>query len=181
MVGQQWESESARYLVPRGHGRPDAWAEEAAERKGRGGQRLLEAGVVEPSDDVARALQLPDGERAVLRRRLVLLDDAPVEIVTSHYPGRIAEGTPLAERGKVPGGAVTFLAGLGYLAKKVEEGVGCRMPTAEERELLRLGGHEPVLVVSRLVLADGEVPVEVCEMVMNARDRTVRYRMRMGC
>ncbi|MGK5641003.1 UTRA domain-containing protein [Streptomyces sp. URMC 126] len=180
MSAQRWESESARYLVPRGHGRPDAWAEEAAERKGRGGQRLLEAGVVTPSGDVARALELADGESAVLRRRLVLLDDAPVEIVTSHYPGRIAEGTPLAGPGKIPGGAVTFLAELGYLAKKVEEGVGCRMPTADERALLRLGEHEPVLVVSRLVLADGDVPTEVCEMVMNARNRTVRYRMRIG-
>ncbi|MGI5339905.1 UTRA domain-containing protein [Streptomyces sp. CA-181903] len=179
MANQQWESESARYLVPRGHGRPDAWTEEAAERKGRGGQRLLEVGVVEPSGDVARALELADGERAVVRRRLVLLDDAPVEIVTSHYPGRIAEGTPLAEPGKVPGGAVTFLAGLGYLAKKVEEGVSCRMPSVGERKLLCLGEHEPVLVVSRLVLSDDDVPVEVCEMVMNARDRTVRYRMRM--
>ncbi|MER5783633.1 UTRA domain-containing protein [Streptomyces mobaraensis] len=180
MPSRQWESESARYLVPRGPGRPDAWAEEAAERKGRGGQRLLAAGVVEPPGDVARALELVDGERAVVRRRLVLLDDVPVEIVTSHYPGRIAEGTPLAERGKVPGGAVTFLAGLGYLAKKVEEAVSCRMPTAEERGLLLLGEHEPVLVVSRLVLADGDAPVEVCEMVMNARGRTVRYRMRVG-
>ncbi|MBC2875098.1 MULTISPECIES: UTRA domain-containing protein [Streptomyces] len=180
MSDRQWESESARYLVPRGPGRPEAWAEEAAERKGRGRQRLLEAGVVEPSDDVTRALQLAADERVVVRRRLVLFDDAPVEIVTSHFPGRIADGTPLAAPGKVPGGAVTFLAGLGYLAKKVEEGVGCRMPTAEERELLRLGEHEPVLVVSRLVLTDGDLPVEVCEMVMNARDRTVRYRMRMG-
>ncbi|MFI0736999.1 UTRA domain-containing protein [Streptomyces sp. NPDC021100] len=180
MPSQQWESESARYLVPQGHGRPDAWAEEAAGWKGRGGQRLLEAGVVEPADEVTRALELADGERAVLRRRLVLLDDAPVEIVTSHYPGRIAEGTPLVESGKIPGGAVTFLAGLGFLAKRVEEGVSCRMPTADERELLRLGENEPVLVVSRLVLADDDVPMEVCEMVMNARDRTVRYRMRMG-
>ncbi|MBZ4322301.1 UTRA domain-containing protein [Streptomyces huiliensis] len=180
MSSRQWESESARYLVPRGAGRPDAWAEEAAERKGRGGQRLLEAGVVEPPEAVARALQLADGERAVVRRRLVLLDDTPVEIVTSHYPGRIAAGTALADGRKVPGGAVTFLAGLGYLAKRVEEGVSCRMPTAAERELLLLGAHEPVLIVSRVVFADEDGPVEACEMVMNARDRTVRYRMRMG-
>ncbi|WP_171167213.1 UTRA domain-containing protein [Streptomyces sp. I05A-00742] len=180
MPDQRRESESARYLVPRGPGRPDAWAEEAAEGKRRGGQRLLKAGLIAPPPTVARSLGLADGEQVVARSRLVLLDDVPVEIATSYYPARIAAGTALAEPRKIPGGAVTYLAERGYVASGVEEAVGSRMPMEDERRLLALGEREPVLILSRLVLAADDAPVEFCEMVMNAKDRTVRYRMRIG-
>ncbi|MEU3463672.1 UTRA domain-containing protein [Streptomyces sp. NPDC006733] len=180
MTGEEWESDSTRYLRPRGEGRADAWAEEAAENNRRGGQRLLAAGLVVPPPEVARALRLPEGEQAVVRRRLILLDGLPVELADSYYPARIAAGTGLAEPRKVPGGAVTLLAGLGHVAAHVEEAVTARMPTGEEREALQLGEHEPVIVLSRLILSGDEQPMEACVMTMNASDRALRYRLRLG-
>ncbi|UQI48342.1 UTRA domain-containing protein [Streptomyces sp. HU2014] len=176
---QTWESDSARYLTPRGREKPDAWAEEAGESKRRGGQRLLSAGTVVPPADVARALGLEAGGQAVSRRRLILLDDEPVELADSYYPPRVAAGTALAEPRKVPGGAVTLLAELGFLATRVEETVSARLPTEEEREALRLGEHEPVLVLNRLILDGDGLPMEFCAMTMTAKDRTLRYRMRL--
>lgn len=176
---QTWESDSARYLTPRGREKPDAWAEEAGETKRRGGQRLLSAGPVAPSADVARALGLAADEPAIARRRLILLDDAPVELADSYYPPRVAAGTALAEPRKVPGGAVTLLAELGHVATRVEETVSARMPTEEERQALLLGAHEPVLVLARLILDGAGLPMEFCVMTMTAKERTLRYRMRL--
>lgn len=180
MTSTEWESESARYLTPRGAGRADAWAEEAGESNRRGGQRLLAAGMVAPPPGVARSLRLPEGEQVVVRQRLVLLDGLPVELADSYYPARVAAGTGLAEPRKVPGGAVTLLAQLGYVAGHVEETVTARMPTEAEREALRLGDRDPVIVLSRLVLSGDDQPMEACVMTMTASDRALRYRLRLG-
>ncbi|WP_308312596.1 UTRA domain-containing protein [Streptomyces sp. ISL-11] len=175
-----WDSDSTRYLTPRTPGQSDAWAEEAAQDKRRGGQRLLGAGGVVPPDGIARALGLADGEEVIVRRRLILLDGSPVELADSYYPARVAAGTALAEPRKVPGGAVTLLADLGYTATRVEEAVTARMPTESEREALELGDNEPVLVLSRIVFAGDGLPMEACEMTMTAKERTLRYRMRLA-
>ncbi|MEC4016966.1 GntR family transcriptional regulator [Streptomyces sp. H27-D2] len=180
MAQYEWESESARYLTPGERGAPDAWAREAAESNRRGGQRLLDAGAVIPPADVARGLGLADDEEAIVRRRLILLDGAPVELADSYYPARIAAGTGLAEAGKVPGGAVSLLAELGYVAGRAEESVTARMPSEAERAALGLGDREPVMVLSRIVFAGDERPMEACVMTMTARDRAVHYRLRLG-
>ncbi|MCZ4103116.1 UTRA domain-containing protein [Streptomyces sp. SID13666] len=180
MTNEEWESESTRYLTPRGQGRSDAWTEEAAENNRRGGQRLLAAGMVVPPLEVARALRLPEGEQVVVRRRLILLDGLPVELADSYYPARIAAGTELAEQRKVPGGAVTLLARLGHVAGHVEESVTARMPTEVEREALQLGEQDPVILLSRLILSGDDQPMEACVMTMTASDRVLRYRLRLG-
>lgn len=179
-MSEEWESESTRYLTPRGQGRADAWTEEAAEHNRRGGQRLLTAGMVVPPPEVARALRLPEGVQVVVRRRLILLDGLPVELADSYYPARIGVGTGLAEPKKVPGGAVTLLARLGHVAARVEETVTARMPTDAEREALRLGEQQPVILLSRLILSGDEQPMEACVMTMTASDRVLRYRLRLG-
>ncbi|MFF9476311.1 UTRA domain-containing protein [Streptomyces roseolus] len=98
MTGDAWIGETAPYLAPREPGQSDAWTDEAARRGRRGGQRLLRAGEVDAPDIVRTALGLSLGERVVVRRRLILLDDVPVELADSSYPLSIAGGTALAER-----------------------------------------------------------------------------------
>ncbi|MFF7816193.1 UTRA domain-containing protein [Streptomyces sp. NPDC007945] len=98
MTGDAWIGETAPYLAPREPGQSDAWTDEAARRGRRGGQRLLRAGEVDAPDVVRAALGLSLGERVVVRRRLILLDDVPVELADSYYP-------PLHRRRHGPGGA----------------------------------------------------------------------------
>ncbi|MEU3606462.1 UTRA domain-containing protein [Streptomyces sp. NPDC035033] len=176
MAGDAWISETAPYLAPREPGRSDAWTDEAARRGRRGGQRLLHAGETEAPDAVRAALGLPAGERVIVRRRLILLDDRPVELADSYYPLSVAGGTPLAEPRKVPGGAVTLLARLGYAGAEVVEDVSADLATAEEREHLELPGGGAVLRLLRLTRTADGTPMEASLMTMPA-GRHLTYRL----
>ncbi|MFJ5784224.1 GntR family transcriptional regulator [Streptomyces hydrogenans] len=171
-----WIAETAPYLAPREPGRTDAWTEQAARRGRRGGQRLLHAGEVEAPDAVRTALGLPAGERVVVRRRLILLDDRPVELADSYYPLAVASGTALAEPRKVPGGAVTLLAELGYTGAQVVEDVSADLASAEERERLQLPEGGAVLRLLRLTRTADGAPMEASLMVMPG-GRRLTYRL----
>lgn len=176
MAGDAWIGETAPYLAPREPGRSDAWTEEAARRGRRGGQRLLHAGEVEAPDAVRAAWGLPAGERVVVRRRLILLDDRPVELADSYYPLSVAVGTPLAEPRKVPGGAVTLLKELGYVGADVVEDVSAGLAVEEEREYLGLAEGSAVLRLLRLTRTVDGTPMEASLMVM-PDGRHLTYRL----
>src|SRR5690348_16339938 len=119
MVGDSaWTSVSMTYVS----GQPgDAWGAEAAQHGGAGTQRLVDVGEVSASPAVADALGLNTGEPVIIRRRVMLFDDHPVELVESYYPPALARGTRLAEPRKIRGGAVALLAELGHQPKRVQE------------------------------------------------------------
>ncbi|MFF5938499.1 GntR family transcriptional regulator [Streptomyces sp. NPDC012508] len=176
MSGDAWISETAPYLAPREPGQSDAWTDEADRRGRRGGQRLLQAGEVHAPDAVRAALQLAAGEHVIVRRRLILLDDQPVELADSYYPLAIAGGTPLAEQRKVPGGAVSLLRDLGYTGAEVVEDVSAALATADECEHLGLPAGSAVMHLLRLTRTADGTPMEVSLMTMPA-DRHLTYRL----
>ncbi|MFC9932245.1 GntR family transcriptional regulator [Streptomyces sp. NPDC127190] len=175
-----WVSTSMPYVRPRQQGQSDAWSAEAAARGGKGGQRIVQAGEVPAPEEVAEAFGLAAGETVVVRRRVIHLDDEPCELTDTYYPADIARGTPLAEKAKIPGGAVTLLAGLGHAGRRVREDVTARMPGAEERDVLRLAPDQPVLALKRVTFDGDERPVQVDMMVMPAHRQQLRYEMRIG-
>lgn len=168
----KWTSTSTPYVTTREGDRGDPWAEEAAQHGGTGTQRLVEVAEVSAPSLVAGLLGTAEGEPVVVRRRVMLLDEQPVELTDSYYPVTIASGTSLAEHRKIRGGAVTLLAELGLRIDQVREDVSARNATDEEREQLALDDR-PVLVLVRQSLSGG-VPVEVSVMRM-APGRHLRY------
>ncbi|MFI9274247.1 UTRA domain-containing protein [Kitasatospora sp. NPDC052896] len=175
MSGESWVTDSEPYLRPVQAGQPDAWQQEAGRRGRSGGQRLIGVDEVAAPASVAEKLRIAVGSPVVVRRRVVLLDDRPVELTDSYYPLSIAGGTPLAEFRKIRGGAVSVLAGLGYVGRARHEDVTAREPAGEEREVLAIGAGEWVLDVCRVVLGDHDTPIEVTTMVMPARGRSLHY------
>ena len=174
---KHWVSVSMPYVTRRERGQRDAWAEEASRYGRTGTHRLREVAEVVPPAEVAEALRVDAGEKVVVRRRLILLDDEPVELADSYYPASLARGTGLAESRKIPGGAVTLLAELGYRLRQVQEDACARRPTVAERELLRLGGQDWVLGLVRIAMADGGLPVEASMITMVAEGRRLRYQL----
>ncbi|MGW4275441.1 GntR family transcriptional regulator [Streptomyces seoulensis] len=175
-----WVSSSTAYLAPREAGQPDAWSAEAAARGGKGGQRIVHAGEVPAPDEVADLLGVEPGEPVVVRRRVIHLDEVPCELTDTYYPAAIARGTPLAEKGKIPGGAVTCLARLGHVGVRVREDVTARLPSTEEGQILRTAPDQPVLRLSRVTLDGNDRPLQVDLMVMPADGQRLRYEMRIG-
>ena len=162
-----WSATSAPYLAPRQPGQSDAWTAEAASAGRIGSQKLLVVDEEAPPPEVDIALGLYGGP-AVLRRRLVLLDGIPVEIADSWYPPEIARGTRLAENRRIPGGAVTYLAELGYTAQRSGEDVSAPVAADWQAEILGLQYGSRLLQLMRVVHgAPDATPFEVTVMAMN--------------
>lgn len=175
-MGDKWVGSSTPYLTPSG----DTWGNEAASQGRRGGQQVLFVGEVTPPEAVADLLSLATGAKVILRRRLILLDGSPVEVMDSYWPADVAEGTALASPGKIPGGAVTLLAQLGHEAAEVQEEVAARPATDEERGLLGTDSSEWVLVLTRAITDRAARVYEVSEMVTPGRARRLHYAMRVS-
>lgn len=176
MSDMRWVGSSTPYLVA---GQGDAWAKEAGASGRIGSQKVTRVGQVAPPPEVVAALELKPGESAILRRRLIFLDGIPVEIADSYWPSSLAEGTALAEPKRIQGGAVSLLAQMGYSPAAVSEEVSTRPPSDEEREALRLGGDDWVLVLVRTVTGGDGCSYEASVMVTPGRSRRLHYSMRV--
>lgn len=172
--------DSAAYVTPRGKGQADAWTTELAQAGRSGAQWLVEVVELVPPVEVAEALGMSFTDRAVVRRRVMLVDDQPVELTDSYYPAALAAGTDLAEKRKIPGGAPTLLARLGHRAKDALEELSVRPVTVQEAEALGLRPGSLVIVLFRIVVGEDGVPFEVSVMTMRPEGRRFRYRVKVG-
>lgn len=169
-------SSSDPYIKPQ---QQDAWAADAAAQGKVGTQRLLAVETGPPTDEVRDALRLEADAEVVVRRRLILADDQPVEIAASYYPASIAAGTPLAENKKVRGGAIRLLAEAGHPLDESIERVTAEHPIAEDVALLDVDEHEPLIVVRRVSSPAGRGPVEYAvNRMVASRVEPLEYRMR---
>lgn len=169
-----WTSVSLPYVS--GH-RGDTWGAEAAAHGGTGTQKLLSVDEAAASATVADALNLAPGDPVVVRRRLMLFNDHPVELVESYYPAAIARNTRLADTRKIPGGAIAFLTDLGHQPRHVREDISARLATPHERTALQLDDPSCVLLLSRVLTTDNNLAVEASLMTMIADGRQLRYEL----
>ena len=169
-----WTSVSMPYVSGQ---RGDAWSAEAAAHGGKGTQRLLGVDEVPASATIATMLGLATGAPVVVRRRLMLFDDHPVELTDSYYPAAIARGTRLAEARKIPGGAVALLADLGHPPRHISEDVSARLAGPDEQAALRLDAPSCVLVLARTLFTELDLAVEASVMTMVADGRQLRYEL----
>jgi GntR family transcriptional regulator len=176
----EWITASTPYLAPRAIGEPDPWAQEAAEAGMVGRHRLTLVDRLPAPGPVAERLGIDDGTAAVLRRRVVTLDDRAVEIADSWYPAAIADATALAVHNPIRGGALRLLADLGYTAVRHIEDIAIVDPPADAAAEL---GASPALELMRTSYTATDVPFEVAVMLMS-RDmapgirRRLRYELR---
>lgn len=175
----EWVHASTPYLTARAEGQVDAWSAEAA-AAGRGGtQRVVQAGEVPAPGDVAAPLGVPEGAAVVVRRRIMYLDGVATELTDTYYPVGVARGTGLAGTAKIRGGAVTLLASLGHVGRRVREDVRARMANAIERESLSLDADEPVLTLLRVTWDAADQPFQVDVSVFPAATQRLSYEMRI--
>ncbi|KWX03204.1 Transcriptional regulator [Carbonactinospora thermoautotrophica] len=167
---------SADYVTRGADGWP-TWTSELAREGLSGSQRIREVSVIDPPTEIAGRLGLEDGEQVVVRRRLLLIEDEPVQLADSYYPARIAADTELARRAKMRGGENGALERLGIQLGFVDEEVSARMPTPDEAGLLKIPQGTPVLRHVRVTYDRDGRPVAVMAAVMAADRFTMRYRL----
>ncbi len=143
-------------------------------------QRVLEAGSVRVPEDVAARLGVEAEGRSVVRRRLFVVNDEPVALCDSYYPVEIADGTPLAERENIEGGAYRLIEDeFGRRLQRSVDELEARMPTPAEVEALALPPGVPVVRVLRTVYDADDIPVEVQETIAAADKHQFRYEVAM--
>ncbi|RAJ70240.1 GntR family transcriptional regulator [Streptomyces sp. Amel2xB2] len=164
------------YSKPAEEGAPYRWLTEAKKQGKQASIQLLEVKEAVPPADVRAALDLGDGERALLRKQLLSFDPDPCELVKSFYPLELARGTAMMEFKKIKGGTPTLLANLGYPPRQTRDEVTAEEPTHEEYEALLLPRQVPVLRTLRVVLTDEDRPIEATVMAKAGHLYALRYR-----
>ncbi|MEV8626021.1 GntR family transcriptional regulator [Streptomyces sp. NPDC051079] len=173
----QQSIEPITYLKPAIPGEPYPWISEATKRQQAGRSQLLDVNVVVPPAEVAHALQLQDGERAVMRKQILLLDEQPSELTRSYYPLSLAEGTAILEKKRIRGGTATLLNTMGFPPREFTDELSSEIPTEEEVAALHLPKDMPVLVAFRVVYTDEQRPIEATFMTKAAHRYRMRYRL----
>jgi GntR family transcriptional regulator len=138
---------------------------------------LVDVAEVHPPVQVAQALGITTEDYAVMRYRVLYIDDEPVETVRSYYPVEIARGTALAEKRKIRGGSPELLANLGYEMKEFIDRVSVRMPTTDELEALKLPNSVPILRTIAVAFSEGRIPVEVSVMAKAGNVYELEYNL----
>jgi GntR family transcriptional regulator len=138
------------YYRPQGEFRPmpatpemDRFMTEHAE-KGREPSQSIDVAIVQAPAEVAKRLDLDDGEPVVVRRRVRRLDSEPYNINDSYYPRSLVDGTEIMQPGDIARGANEVLAELGHEQVRALDEIYVRMPTPDEARRLDLGPGTPV-------------------------------------
>lgn len=172
--------EPMAYMRPAAPGEPYPWMTEAAKHNQVGGSVLLDVAAVIPPAEVAAALELGEGEQALLRKLILTLDGEPTELTRSYYPLGLCEGTPMMDKRRIKGGTPALLNSMGFPPREFIDDVAAEIPTEEEAVALELPKGMPVLVAFRVVYSDGRRPIEATLMTKAAHRYRMRYRMQVS-
>lgn len=112
---------------------------------------LLSVGEEDTPADVAREL---GSRRAVVRRRLTVVDGEAVEVADSYLPPALARELGLDTERKIRGGVERVLEEAGLAQRSFVDVVSAREPTQREMALLRLPAGISILRTLRTIRAD---------------------------
>lgn len=131
-----WSGFESQDKHARGYDGVDAW-EASVRDQDRTPELALTVEIVRPPAPVASRLGLGEGEIAVARRRVRLIDGVPFLLQDSYMPESLVRGTDLMLPHDVsaPGGV---LNSLGHVQTRYVDEITCRMPTKVETERLQL-------------------------------------------
>jgi GntR family transcriptional regulator len=140
----------------------------ALEQSETSGSRLVDVSHVIAPDAVAAALNLKKNEAVLMRRRLVVRDDEPDQLITSYFPLDLAHGTALGSEALVSGGARREIETRNKIRyDHVTERIAARLPIGDEALLLALPSKRtPVLAVTVTAFEASGRPVQLAELVL---------------
>lgn len=151
-----------------------AWA---VSQEGRAPSQEIEVSIVQPVEEIASRLELPDEELAVVRRRLRFVDGQPYNTNDSYFPLALVADSEITRPGDITRGANRVLEELGHPQVRVVDDIWARMPTSSETERLQLQSGTPVVVYVRVGYDEGDTPVRVAVSVLPADKHLIRYEL----
>jgi GntR family transcriptional regulator len=121
--------------------------------------RLLGMALEDPELEVAQALKLTPGERVYRIRRLRLVNEDPVAVVTSYLPARIFAGIDKLDLEKQSLYAI-FENSYKRRLQWAEEVIGAVVAGEEEAEILETSVGNPLLIIKETTYDTQNVAIE---------------------
>ncbi|WP_030904218.1 GntR family transcriptional regulator [Streptosporangium amethystogenes] len=165
-----------RELQPRGEETLEAFAW-AVSQEGRAPSQEIEVSIVQPAEEIASRLELPDDELAVVRRRLRFVDGQPYNTNDSYFPLALVADSEITRPGDIRRGANKVLEELGHRQVRMVDDIWARMPNSAETERLQLQLGTPVVVYVRVGYDAEDIPVRVAVSVLPADKHLIRYEL----
>lgn len=134
----------------------------------RPSRSLLFVGLRPAPAHIAAAMEVEDGEKLLVRSRLMSVDSVPVRISNSYFLPSEPEAQALQGPDFIPGGLQGLFDGAGRVFGRCKETLTSRMPSESERELLCLDAGIPVVQIVRSSYAADGTPVHTLESICGA-------------
>lgn len=139
---------------------------------------LAQLGEIKPPQRIAEHLGMDQNDLALIRKRLMWADEAPVQIATSYTPMIYAGSLDVAKPDTGPSGLYRRLAERGYGPVVFTEDIEVRGATQDEAKFLGIPVGEPVYEVLRTAIDTEGRKVETCANVLAAKQWRLTYRWR---
>ncbi len=132
--------------------------------------RVVEAGLVQPPQEVAAHLGTDPLAQVIRRRQATVRDGATAALLTSWFPAALADTTPdLLRKTRIVGQI------RGYQPAWGEDWVTARPPTSAEAREFGIKRGSPVVVVHSLQFDDADAVLKYAELIARA-DTRVTYK-----
>lgn len=125
---------------------------------------VLEHEVVPASQEVAEALDIPEGTEVVRLRRLRLAAEEPIAVMTNFLPKAIAPARDELEAD----GLYDCLRGRGVKPRTARQRIGARTATAAEARMLHEGARAALLIMERTAYDESGAAVEFGQHIYRA-------------
>jgi len=112
--------------------------------EGREPSQTIEVSLIKAPSDIARRLEVKEGDLVVARKRVRYINGDPVNTNDSHFPLEIVQNSEIMSPADIPRGSNQALADLGYPQARIIDEFFTRMPTPEETQRLHLGAGTPI-------------------------------------
>lgn len=153
----------------------DSFLTELAEEGREPAQTIAVEIVKELPKPVADRLKLPEGENAVVRRRVRSLEGEPFLTNDSYFPLSIAQGTDAMSPVDVARGINRVLADAGHVQVRATDEFIIRMPTPDEQHRLELAPGTPVAVQYTTGFDRNGKPLRVAETTLPGDRHIIVY------
>ncbi|MDF4254441.1 GntR family transcriptional regulator [Streptomyces sp. WMMB303] len=131
----------------------------------------------EPPRQVAKLLELDEGEPVIVRSRRYVVEGEPVQQATSYLPAKEVRDSPIAQENPGEGGIYGRLADLDLKPVRFTEELRARMPSQEESSLLDVSAGTPVVEICRIAFTANGRPIEINQMLLDAGVYVMRYHL----
>ncbi|MGH3866244.1 MAG: GntR family transcriptional regulator [Pseudonocardiaceae bacterium] len=168
----------ANYRTRRDSGQSNFNAEAAAQGQ-HATQRLLVVEEVPAPVEIADRLHVSPGTTVIVRRRLFVIDDEPMQLCDGYYPTTVFRGTAVAQPRRIKGGVHAVIEDpAGPVRARVTqfiEDLTVRLPVPEESDALAIPEGVPVVRVLRTAYDAHGLALEVLDSLVPTDRYAFRY------